>query len=142
MENFTPVSATFGGMLIGLSALWLMAANGRIAGISGLLGALPRGPKGERRWRIWFFVGLIAGPLLMSLIRKDFLDIQFPVSGALLALAGILVGVGTQMGSGCTSGHGVCGIARFSARSIVATITFMAAGIITVAILRAAGGLS
>lgn len=136
MENFTPISATLGGVLIGISAIWLMASAGRIAGISGILGGIMNAPQKDKLWRITFILGLLAGPFLVSLWRSDLLETEFPVTGPLLIFGGVLVGLGTQMGSGCTSGHGVCGNARLSLRSLIATLTFMVTGIATVFILR------
>jgi len=136
MENFTPISAAIGGAFIGLSAIWLMASAGRIAGISGILGGAFNGGSGDKLWRWTFFAGLLAGPLIVGLFRPELLRADFPVTGFILVLAGILVGVGTQLGSGCTSGHGVCGNARLSVRSLVATLTFMFTGILTVFVMR------
>lgn len=136
MENFTPLSATIGGVLIGLSALWLMASSGRIAGISGILGGVLQGAKGDKLWRLTFLLGLVVGPLLVGIWRPSLLRSDFPVQGGLLIAAGVLVGLGTQMAGGCTSGHGVCGNARLSVRSLVATLTFMLTGALTVYGLR------
>lgn len=136
MENFTPVSATIGGLLIGLASVALMLGNGRIAGISGILGGLFQGAGGDRRWRLAFIAGLLIAPWLYTAVSGAKPDIVFPTSTPLLILGGLCVGFGTQMGSGCTSGHGVCGISRFSLRSTVATVTFMLTGMLTVFFLR------
>jgi len=133
--EFTPISALIGGGLIGLATLWLMAANGRIAGISGIAGALIGPEGGDRLWRLAFIIGLIAAPLAYMAAGRE-IEVAIPASTPLLILAGLLVGVGTQLGSGCTSGHGVCGISRFSARGIVATATFMVAGAAAVFLIR------
>lgn len=131
---FTPLSALAGGALIGLAAVLLMALNGRIAGISGVAGALVSGGAraGERSWRLAFVAGLLAGPLLYALLAGGPPAIELAASPLLLAVAGVLVGAGTMIGSGCTSGHGVCGIARLSPRSLAATLIFMgvAAGVV------------
>jgi len=134
MYSFTPISALIGGVLIGLAAVWLMASHGRIAGISGILGGIfRRGTDSqEREWRVAFMLGLILVPLIMGLIWPSLKISEFKLTGWPIALAGILVGIGTQLGNGCTSGHGVCGNARLSARSITATIVFMITGIATV----------
>jgi uncharacterized protein len=136
MENFTPYSALLGGILIGLAATVLLLFNGRIAGISGIMGGLMNASRTEVFWRIAFLAGIIIGAFLFNQIKPDFYQPRenFPVW--LLALGGFLVGFGTRMGNGCTSGHAVCGIARFSVRSIAATITFMASGFLTVYIIR------
>jgi uncharacterized protein len=136
MENFTPYSALSGGILIGFAATLLLLFNGRIAGISGMMGGLMNASRTEVFWRIAFLTGIIIGAFLFHLIKPDFYQPRenFPVW--LLALGGFLVGFGTRMGNGCTSGHAVCGIARFSIRSIAATITFMATGFLTVYIIR------
>lgn len=136
MENFTPISAALGGALIGLSAVWLMASAGRIAGISGILGGTVTASKGDKLWRWTFLIGLLLGPLLIGLMKPELLKADFPVTGPLLILGGICVGIGTQLGNGCTSGHGVCGNARLSMRSLLATLTFMTTGIVTVFVLR------
>ncbi len=136
MENFTPVSAFSGGLLIGLSAILLLLFNGRIAGISGMLGGLITTSGVERYWRIAFLVGIMIGAFLLHQIKPDLYQPRVNFSIWLLALAGFLVGFGTRMGNGCTSGHAVCGIARLSLRSIVATITFMTTGFLTVYIVR------
>lgn len=141
MENFTPISAALGGAMIGLSAVWLMASAGRIAGISGILGGGLTASKGDKLWRWTFLLGLFVGPLLVGLLKPSTLQVNFPTSGPLLIVAAILVGIGTQLGNGCTSGHGVCGNARLSIRSLLATLTFMATGVLTVFILRVMGGL-
>jgi len=134
---FTPVSATIGGALIGLAAVILMAANGRIAGISGIAGGLigPAAPGGERAWRAAFIAGLLIAPLLYTAFGPP-IAVTIPASTPLLIAAGLLVGVGTQLGSGCTSGHGVCGISRLSPRGIAATLTFMASGAVIVFLVR------
>ncbi len=132
---FTPWSALAGGALIGLSAVLLMLANGRIAGISGIAGGLigPRTP--DRGWRAAFIGGLVIAPLLY-LAFGPVIEFTVTVPAPLLIVAGLLVGIGTQMGSGCTSGHGVCGISRFSPRGIAATVTFMATGALAVYLVR------
>lgn len=128
MENFTPISALIGGGLIGLGTLLLMAGIGRIAGISGISSALLF-QSGDKGWRLAFVLGIIAGPLLAGLFISDF-SYSTPSLSLHTLIAGLLVGLGTAWGSGCTSGHGICGIGRFSARSIVATLTFMFAGVL------------
>lgn len=136
MENFTPVSALIGGGLIGLAAAVLLLFNGRIAGISGIVGDLLRPVGGDWGWRVAFVLGLIAGPLVYQLIAGRILSVTIDAQLPILIVGGFLVGFGTNLGSGCTSGHGVCGIARLSPRSIVATAVFMAAGGLTVYVSR------
>jgi uncharacterized protein len=142
MENFTPYTAFSGGILIGLAATMLLLCNGRIAGISGIMGGLINATKTELYWRIAFLAGIILGAFLFHQIKPDFYQPRenFPVW--LLAFGGFLVGFGTRMGNGCTSGHAVCGIARFSIRSIAATATFMTSGFLTVYIIRHVLGVS
>jgi uncharacterized membrane protein YedE/YeeE len=136
LENFTPVSAFSGGVLIGLAATLLLLFNGRIAGISGMMSGLMGTQRSELFWRLTFLAGIVIGAFIFNIIKPEFYQprANFPVW--LLALGGILVGFGTRMGNGCTSGHAICGIARLSLRSIVATVTFMATGFITVFIAR------
>jgi uncharacterized protein len=131
MENFTPGSGFGGGLLIGLAATLLLVLNGRIAGVSGIVGGALFGWRGDMAWRVAFVIGLIAGPLLYAAVRGA---PQITVAAGIPTLigAGFLVGWGTQLGGGCTSGHGVCGLSRGSARSIAATVVFMAAGMATV----------
>ena len=134
-NNFTPWMSLAGGILVGLASAAFLLLNGRIAGISGLLGGLLRAPAGERGWRMAFLGGLVAAPLVYALAAplpgvED--DAGFPA----LVLAGLLVGLGTRYGSGCTSGHGICGMARRSPRSYLATAAFLAAGFLTVYLLR------
>lgn len=135
------IAALIGGTLIGIATLMLMVFNGRVAGISGIVGRLidPR-PQLERAWLFMFLLGLFIAGLLTSAISPDLYPSELPRSTPQLIIAGLLVGVGTQMGSGCTSGHGICGLSRFSKRSMVATVSFMAAGMITVAALHAFTG--
>lgn len=125
-----------GGALIGLSAVLLLWLNGRIAGISGILGGILRSNvPGERSWRLAFICGLVIGAALFALTRGGFV-VRLQAEGPMLILAGLLVGFGTRVGSGCTSGHGVCGLARRSPRSLVATMSFMVAAAITVFLTR------
>ena len=134
-NNFTPWMSLAGGILVGLASAAFLLLNGRIAGISGLLGGLLRAPAGERGWRMAFLGGLVAAPLVYALaapLPSVEVDAGFPA----LVLAGLLVGLGTRYGSGCTSGHGICGIARRSPRSYLATAAFLAAGFLTVYLLR------
>jgi uncharacterized membrane protein YedE/YeeE len=131
-EVFTPASALAGGILIGISASLLLLLNGRIAGISGILGGLFQAPASDRAWRAAFLGGLLIGGLFFRFFDPQALSMEIDRSTAALAAAGLLVGFGTRTGSGCTSGHGVCGISRFSPRSIVATMTFMATAAIVV----------
>lgn len=135
---FTPWSALAGGALIGLAAALLILFNGRIAGVSGVLGGLLRPRAGDAGWRLAFVAGLLAAPLLYPLAAVLPVPRIDAGTGALV-LAGLLVGVGTRYGAGCTSGHGVCGLSRLSPRSLVATLCFMAAGFATVFLLRHAG---
>lgn len=125
-----------GGVLIGLSAVAMMAFLGRIAGISGIISGLLSPRTGDVSWRALFAGGLLAGGLVMWLLRPDAFAITVDRSWGAVVLAGLLVGFGTRLGSGCTSGHGVCGISRLSPRSLVATLTFMAAGVLTVFVVR------
>ncbi len=134
--------AALGGTLIGLASLALLYFNGRIAGISGITGGILLRPAKDTSWRVMFLIGLIAGGgLLLWLYPEAFPASDTPMRHpALLVVAGLLVGVGTRMGSGCTSGHGVCGLSRFSPRSAVAVATFMAFGALTVGVMRHAFG--
>lgn len=136
MHNFTPISAIIGGALIGLAAAMMLLLNGRIAGVSGIVGSLLKPADGERGWRMAFVVGLIAGPLLVQLVSESRISIAITADLPLLVAGGLLVGFGTSLGSGCTSGHGVCGVSRLSPRSLVATAVFMLAGAASVYIIR------
>lgn len=136
MANFTPISAAIGGALIGLSAVLLMLFNGRIAGITGIAGGLIDPTGTDRFWRVAFLAGLIAAPLSAMLIGYAVPVPQMPASMITVAVAGLLVGFGTRLSNGCTSGHGICGVARLSTRSITATAVFMAAAIVVVALTR------
>lgn len=133
MANFTPLSALAGGVLIGLASVWLLAANGRIAGISGILHGLFAQPPGDRGWRVAFLAGLLAAGFLWSFV------FQTPNTNSgmgAIALAGLLVGFGTRLGGGCTSGHGVCGLGRLSLRSLVAVMVFMIMGMVATYVMR------
>ncbi|MCC2632556.1 MAG: YeeE/YedE [Ramlibacter sp.] len=132
---FSPWPSFAGGIVIGIAAAMLILLNGRIAGISGVLGGLLAPVRGDRAWRAAFIAGLVGAPLLYALF-SELPRPQIDSGYAGLIAAGLLVGVGTRYGSGCTSGHGVCGISRLSPRSLIATATFMAAGFVTVYIAR------
>jgi uncharacterized protein len=136
MANFTPISAAIGGALIGLSALLLLLLNGRIAGVTGIFAGILDPAGTDRAWRAAFIGGLIAAPLAAPLLGYTVPVPQMPASLITVAVAGVLVGFGTRLSNGCTSGHGICGIARLSPRSIVATGVFMAAAIAVVAVTR------
>jgi len=136
LENFTPISALAGGALIGLSVSLLLLFNGRMAGVSGIMNGLFIAPKKEEVWRGLFLCGLILGAVIFQLLTNDSLHLRQDYPVILIVLGGFLVGFGTRMGSGCTSGHGICGIANFSIRSITATITFMLSGMLTVFIIK------
>lgn len=133
--HFTPLTALVGGFMIGAAAVLFMLLNGRIAGISGIVGGLLHPVKHDVFWRVTFVAGMIMAPLAYSLFAP-LPDIQVDADYPLLVLAGVLVGIGTRYGSGCTSGHGICGISRLSPRSLAATASFMVSGIITVFIMR------
>jgi len=136
--HFTPWLSLGGGLLIGLASAAFILLNGRILGISGILGGMLAPIAGDIGWRIAFLLGMAAAPIVLALIvpldfiRAPTIDASYPV----IALAGLLVGFGTRYGSGCTSGHGVCGLSRLSPRSLVSTLTFMAVGFFVVFILR------
>jgi uncharacterized membrane protein YedE/YeeE len=134
-NTFTPWSALAGGMLIGLATAIFALLNGRIAGISGIIGGLLKPAKGDVAWRAAFILGLVGAPLVYMLFTV-LPTLQIDAGYGALGLAGLLVGVGTRYGSGCTSGHGVCGLSRLSPRSLVATATFMGAGFLTVFVIR------
>lgn len=138
--NFTPYSALFGGALIGLSAALLYLFKGRIAGISGIFGGIIVPVKSDISWRVVFIAGIIIGGFMWNLITNEGANIQAAVSPAWIIFGGFMVGIGTTLGSGCTSGHGICGLSRFSLRSIFATLTFMVTGFITVFIIRHLAG--
>jgi uncharacterized protein len=132
---FTPTAALAGGLLIGLAAALLLLLNGRIAGISGVVGGLLRPARGDIGWRVAFTLGLVGAPLAHGLFAA-LPATRIDANSATLVAAGLLVGFGTRWGGGCTSGHGVCGLARLSPRSLVATLAFMGAGFATVIVAR------
>lgn len=134
-ENFTPTLSLYGGGLIGLATVILLLFNGRIAGISGIIGGLMRPVSGDILWRMAFLLGLIASPLIYSMVTS-LPETHVEAGNLTLIIAGLLVGIGTRYGSGCTSGHGVCGLSRGSPRSIVSTSAFMLAGFVTVFVVR------
>ena len=131
--HFTPWTSLAGGLLIGLAAAMLVLFNGRIAGISGIVGGLLAARRGDTAWRVAFVLGLFAAPLVMLLYATA---PRIDAGAGTLVVAGLLVGLGTSYGSGCTSGHGVCGLSRLSPRSLVATFAFMGAGVATVFVAR------
>ncbi|MCH9682347.1 MAG: YeeE/YedE family protein [Deltaproteobacteria bacterium] len=132
MTEFSPLSATIGGLLIGASSVMMLVLNGRIAGISGVVGGLFRPATSDRAWRLWFIIGLLGGGLALAWAHPDAFGPGSSSSLPMLAVAGLLVGVGTRLGGGCTSGHGVCGISRLSKRSMLATVLFMTSAAATV----------
>ena len=132
---FTPWASLAGGVLIGCAAALLVLCNGRIAGISGIVAGLLKPVRGDTAWRAAFVLGLVAAPVVW-LLFADLPPADIDAGFGTLAAAGLLVGIGTRYGAGCTSGHGVCGLSRLSLRSLVATLVFMAAGMATVAVLR------
>jgi uncharacterized membrane protein YedE/YeeE len=136
MALFDPLAALLGGVLIGLASVLLMLLTGRIAGISGILGGCLTLLAGDKVWRLAFIVGLVLAPVASGLLGYPLPTPQMPASWAMIVIAGFLVGFGARLGGGCTSGHGVCGIARLSARSILATVIFVASAIVVVAIMR------
>ena len=136
---FTPWSATAGGIVIGVAAALLVLANGRVAGISGIVGGILSPQSGDVAWRIAFIAGLLAAPVVhsaVSVLPAITIDVTYPM----MIVAGLVVGVGTRYGGGCTSGHGVCGLSRLSPRSLVATLSFIASGFATVYFLRHLAG--
>jgi len=137
MTNFTPIASLLGGALIGLAAAWMWITVGRVAGISAIVGVVSRA---EIDWRIPFTIGLIAAPLMLAGAGMPLAWETPPIGWGLLIVGGLLVGFGTRLGSGCTSGHGVCGMARLSPRSIVATLVFMLTAAIVVYVQRHVGG--
>lgn len=136
IQNFTPFSALLGGALIGLSASVLLLSLGRIAGISGILGGVLQAPTRDAGWRWAFLGGLVAGGALLHLLWPAAWQSTIAPGPLALVLGGLVVGFGTRMGSGCTSGHGICGLTRFSPRSLVAVGTFMATGFVTASLLH------
>jgi uncharacterized membrane protein YedE/YeeE len=136
VENFTPVSGLIGGLLIGLAAVLLLLLNGRLSGISGIVGGLLAPKSSDAGWRAAFVAGLLLGALAHSLATGGAIPVTMQASVPVLVAAGLLVGFGTRLGSGCTSGHGVCGIARLSRRSIAATSVFFGVAILTVFLTR------
>ena len=131
IENFTPLPAFIGGLVIGIAVTLFFALNGRLIGISGIARNFLN--SNDKRFdNFLFLIGLILGPIIYQLFSKEVVSINITNSIYLLGIAGLLVGLGTSIGSGCTSGHGICGISRFSLRSIIATVTFMIVGILTV----------
>ena len=136
MANFTPISAAIGGALIGLAATLLMLLTGRIAGVSGIIGGCLGSDTPDKGWRVAFIAGLILAPLAGSVAGYAMREPEMPASWAVIVAAGLLVGFGSRYGGGCTSGHGVCGIARLSGRSVAATAIFMGTAIGIVALAR------
>ena len=136
MANFTPVSGLIGGLLIGLAVALMMLLNGRIAGISSIVGGLVAPKSGDTAWRVAFVVGLLLGALAFILAVGGQRPVDVLASPPAVLIGGLLVGFGTRMGSGCTSGHGLCGIARFSRRSIFATAIFFGVAMVTVFLAR------
>lgn len=135
MHDFTPFSALLGGALIGLSASFLLLTHGKVAGISGMFAGVVLPGARERAYRAWFLAGLVIAGVLLRVLRPQAFAAP-PVGLASIVVAGLLVGFGTRLANGCTSGHGVCGLGRFSVRSLAATVTFMTTGAITVFVAR------
>jgi uncharacterized membrane protein YedE/YeeE len=140
MHNFTPLAALVGGILIGLSASAMLLLDGKIAGVSGICAGVLNPTKGETGWKASFIAGLLTGGLLLRIFLPRAFDFGIIRPYGTLILAGVLVGLGTRIGNGCTSGHGICGISRLSLRSMVATATFIASGAATVYIVNHLGG--
>ncbi len=138
-NHFTPWASLAGGLLLGLASALFILLNGRILGISGIVGGLLRPKQGDVNWRLSFLLGLLVAPLLYLLVAGP-IPARIDAGWAMVVIAGLLVGVGTRYGSGCTSGHGVCGLSRLSPRSLVATLAFMGAGFVTVFLVRHALG--
>ncbi len=136
MENFTPLASFTGGVLIGLAAIVLLYFNGRILGCSGIYGGLLDAKKGDTRWRVVFCIGLLSGGLLYLIIDPAVFRFELNRTPLAVIVAGLLVGIGTRLGNGCTSGHGVCGVGRMAPRSLVATIVFMVTGVTTAIIVN------
>lgn len=135
--EFTPFASLIGGLLIGSAAILIMVGSGQIAGVSGIVAGLLRSPENGSSWRIAFIAGLLGGAAIAVLAGLfDPGTVRFPATGLLAAIAGLLVGAGTSVGGGCTSGHGICGLARLSPRSLVATCIFMAVAFVVVFITR------
>ena len=135
--HFSPWTALAGGILLGLASAAFILINGRILGISGILGGLLLPKRSDASWRVFFLLGLVLAPASLSLLAPDLLRTpRIEADNILIVAAGLLVGLGTRYGSGCTSGHGVCGLSRLSPRSMVATLAFMAAGFATVHVMR------
>ncbi len=128
MEQFTPVASLIGGVLIGISASAMLLLMGKIAGISGIVGGLVSLKENDVIWRIAFVAGLLTGGFILSALAPQLFQVEIARSAGALVLAGFMVGFGARLGNGCTSGHGVCGIGRFSPRSIIATIIFIILG--------------
>jgi uncharacterized protein len=133
--HFTPWASSIGGLLIGIAVAMFLLLNGRVLGVSGIVGGLLRRAPGDKSWRLLFLAGLLAAPWLMAWLRPMAVP-RIEAGWGVLVVAGLLVGWGTSMGSGCTSGHGVCGLSRLSPRSLVATLVFMAMGMATVFLIR------
>jgi hypothetical protein len=136
--NFTPEMSLIGGLALGISATIYILINGKIMGISGIVGGMVSPKSGDLLWRITFLLGMLASPLLLKLIVPNGYVFTARIDANIgeIILAGLLVGIGTRYGSGCTSGHGICGLARLSPRSMVATLSFMLSGFVTVYIMR------
>ncbi|WP_395057086.1 YeeE/YedE family protein [Polaromonas sp.] len=134
-NHFTPWTSLAGGLLLGLAAALFILVNGRILGISGIIGGLLRPRKNDVGWRLSFVLGMLVAPLLYLLVAGP-VEARINASWGMVVIAGLLVGIGTRYGSGCTSGHGVCGLSRLSPRSLAATLAFMGAGFVTVFVLR------
>jgi uncharacterized membrane protein YedE/YeeE len=134
-EHFTPWASLAGGLLLGVAAAIFILVHGRILGVSGIVGGLLPPATGDWAWRLTFVAGVLAAPLLYQLVATP-AAVRIDAEPVMIVVAGLLVGIGTRYGSGCTSGHGICGLSRLSPRSVVATVTFMAAGFVTVFVVR------
>lgn len=139
MMNFTPLESLIGGLLIGLASATLLVTYGKIAGISGIIGHLLQPRAGDVSWRAWFLGGMLGGSAVFGMVWPEAFGAPVTSSLVPVGVAGLLVGFGTRLGNGCTSGHGVCGMGRLSVRSTVATVTFILAGVATVAMMNQLG---